>query len=287
MTNKISLIKEFFIQQKELDMPDIICSPTFDIDFFYENILKKKLSYTTTKTLQNKVADAKLIKEDYSNLIPVSRLMTIQKDNYSSIEQKKLIQEDDDTKKELINLFKSTRNCTNCHLHKLRTKFVFGSGNACAKIMIIGEAPGHDEDISGLPFVGAAGNLLTKMLSAINLDRKKDVFITNILKCRPPENRQPESLEIVSCLPILKKQIEIIKPQIFLLLGRIAAHTMLDTKEGISSLRQKVHYINNIPAHVTYHPSSLLRNPSNKKYAWEDLQKFKQALKEIKGIYAE
>jgi len=174
--------------------------------------------------------------------------------------------------------------CNACHLASSRKRWVFGAGNAEAMVMVIGEAPGAEEDEQGLPFVGAAGQLLTNMLAAINLDRNKDIFITNVLKCRPPANRSPESTEIQLCTPLLCRQIEIIKPRAILLLGRIAAHAVLGISESIANLRSKVHDYKGIPAMVIYHPAALLRNAQYKRPAWEDLQKF-QALLENLGVY--
>jgi uracil-DNA glycosylase len=178
----------------------------------------------------------------------------------------------------LVNLYNENKSCTACGLAATRRSFVFGSGNAHAHLMIIGEAPGADEDEQGLPFVGKAGELLTKMLGAINLDRKNDVFIANVLKCRPPENRNPESTEILACKHILLSQIDIIKPKIILILGRIAAHCLLDTKASIAVLRTGTHQVAGIPAFVTYHPASLLRNEEYKRPAWEDMQKLSRDL---------
>jgi DNA polymerase len=174
--------------------------------------------------------------------------------------------------------------CTQCHLAQTRKNFIFGAGNAEAPVMVIGEAPGRDEDEQGLPFVGAAGQLLTSMLAAIKLDRNNDVFITNILKCRPPGNRNPESTEIITCLPLLRKQIEIIAPAALLLLGRIAAHTLLDINDSIVKMRGKVFSYQGISTMVIYHPAALLRNAHYKRPAWEDLQQFQQLLASS-GIY--
>lgn len=174
--------------------------------------------------------------------------------------------------------------CTKCPLAKTRKTYVFGEGRADGPVMVIGEAPGADEDDQGLPFVGAAGQLLNSMLAAIGLDRKKNVFIANILKCRPPENRNPESSEIITCLPIIKKQIDIIKPKAILLLGRIAAHSLLSTTDSIAAMRGKTHLYNNIPSMIIYHPAALLRNPEYKRPAWEDLQKFQKLLTDL-GVY--
>lgn len=181
-------------------------------------------------------------------------------------------------------LYLSLQQCQKCDLSRIRRKMVFGAGNAAATVMVIGEAPGEDEDNQGMPFVGLAGQLLTKMLGAIKLDRQKDTFITNILKCRPPGNRNPEDSEILACRPIVEKQIEIIAPKAILLLGRIAAHELLKTKESIAQLRTRLHTYNEIPAVVTYHPAALLRNQQYKKPAWEDLQKLQKILNDM-GVY--
>jgi DNA polymerase len=161
--------------------------------------------------------------------------------------------------------------CQRCALGSTRTKFVFGVGNPNAKVMFVGEAPGRDEDRQGEPFVGAAGQLLNKILAAIEFKRE-DVYIANILKCRPPGNRNPEPLEIASCEPILRRQIELIRPVILCSLGSFAAKTMLGTTEGISKLRGRLHEYRGIPLVPTFHPAALLRNPAWKKPTWEDVQ---------------
>jgi len=184
----------------------------------------------------------------------------------------------------LVDLYREVENCRGCRLGSLRTKMVFGAGKASAPLMVIGEAPGYEEDRQGKPFVGKAGALLTKMLAAINIDRDRDVFITNILKCRPPENRDPDQTETVACIPILKRQIKIINPRAILALGRIAAHGLFNNADSIGKLRAEIHNYNGIPVVVTYHPAALLRNEQHKRPAWEDLKKLQTVLKE-KGIY--
>ncbi len=184
----------------------------------------------------------------------------------------------------LAELYYSLRECTGCSLHGMRKKLVFGAGNAEAPVVIVGEAPGEEDDRKGLPFVGPAGELLTKMLVAIDLDRSKDVFITNVLKCRPPGNRNPESSEIQACNPVFQRQIEIIAPKAILLLGRVAAQEVLKTSEGVRELREKTHDYNGIPCTVTYHPSMLLRNKRFKTFAWEDLKRFREHIRQL-GIY--
>lgn len=184
----------------------------------------------------------------------------------------------------LVELYYEVKNCRGCSLSTTRNNLVFGAGNAAAPVMVIGEAPGRDEDLQGKPFIGKAGALLTKMLAAIQLDREKDVFITNVLKCRPPENRNPNQSEVLACIPVLKRQIAIINPQAILALGRIAAHELLNVTEGIGKLRTESHNYNRIPVIVTYHPAALLRNERYKRPAWEDLQKLQTVLRE-QGIY--
>ena len=169
------------------------------------------------------------------------------------------------------------QNCTKCDLCHSRTQTVFGTGNTHADWLLIGEAPGQPEDEQGEPFVGVAGQLLTEMLRAIGLEREQ-VFIANILKCRPPVNRDPHIDEIKSCRDYWQRQYQLIQPKIILAVGRVAAHTLLDTDETIGKLRGKVHYYNNTPVVVVYHPAYLLRSLSEKRKAWQDLQLAKQTV---------
>lgn len=165
-------------------------------------------------------------------------------------------------------------NCQKCPLGATRRHFVYGEGNPDARAMLIGEAPGAEEDRTGHPFVGEAGKLLDKMLAAIDL-RREDIYICNILKCRPPNNRDPESAEREACLPYLLEQIQVIQPQLILMLGRVAAQTLLQSRLTLEKLRAEVHVFQGIPSYVTYHPAALLRNPNWKRPAWADLQKFR------------
>lgn len=171
-------------------------------------------------------------------------------------------------------------NCQNCALGKTRTKFVFGVGNPNADAMLIGEAPGRDEDLQGEPFVGRAGKLLNDILKAVNFKRE-DVYIANILKCRPPNNRDPLPLEMETCIPYLHKQIELIQPKIILCLGRVAANGLLDKKLSLGQLRESNYEFNGIKVMVTYHPAALLRNPNWKRGCWEDVQKFRKLYDEL------
>jgi len=161
--------------------------------------------------------------------------------------------------------------CRLCPLGKTRHNLVFGDGNPQAKVVFVGEAPGADEDEQGLPFVGRAGQLLTKIIEAMGLSRQ-DVYICNILKCRPPQNRNPLPEEILACEPFLKKQLKIISPRIICALGTFAAKTLLKTEVPISILRGRFHSYEGIKLMPTYHPAYLLRNPSAKKLVWEDVQ---------------
>jgi len=161
--------------------------------------------------------------------------------------------------------------CTRCGLWQTRTNFVFGTGNPHATFMVVGEAPGADEDAQGEPFVGRAGQLLNKILEAIQFKRE-DVYIANILKSRPPNNRKPMPEEVEACLPFLKKQVELIKPRVILCLGLTAAENLLGTTESLGRLRGRVLDYEGIPLMVTYHPAALLRNPAWKRPTWEDVQ---------------
>jgi uracil-DNA glycosylase family 4 len=163
------------------------------------------------------------------------------------------------------------RRCTRCPLHQTAIQGVPGEGNPHARFVVAGEAPGATEDETGRPFVGAAGQLLTKILAAINL-RREDVFICNVIKHRPPGNRNPLPNEIAACSPYLIRQLELIQPGVILALGTFAAQTLLETKESIGKLRGRVHRYHGIPLIVTYHPAALLRNPAWKRPTWDDVQ---------------
>ena len=164
--------------------------------------------------------------------------------------------------------------CTACKLHPTRTQTVFGCGNPDARVLFIGEAPGRNEDEQGLPFVGRAGQLLTDILRAIRFERD-EVYICNILKCRPPENRDPERDEADACEPFLRRQLAIIQPHLICCLGRHAAMTLLDTRASLRSLRETVHFYQGIPVMATFHPAALLRNPHWKRDTWEDVRKLR------------
>jgi DNA polymerase len=173
-------------------------------------------------------------------------------------------------------------NCTKCPLYKTATKPVPGQGSPTAELVCVGEAPGENEDKSGLAFVGQAGQLLTKILAAINLQRE-DVFICNVLKHRPPGNRNPMPQEVEACSPYLVRQLEVIRPKVIVAFGTFAAQTLLETKLSIGKLRGSVHKYYGIPLIVTYHPAALLRNPAWKRPTWEDVQLARRILDRAAG----
>lgn len=180
---------------------------------------------------------------------------------------------------DLAKLEKTVSGCIACPLHASRTQTVFGVGQPGAKVLFIGEAPGRDEDLRGEPFVGRAGRLLDKILAAVDLQRK-DVYITNVLKCRPPHNRDPQETEVRECERYLKRQIELIQPTLICALGRIAAQWLLQTNAPLSALRTGEYYYEGIRILPTYHPAALLRNPAFKKPTWEDFKQLKALLNE-------
>jgi DNA polymerase len=161
--------------------------------------------------------------------------------------------------------------CTKCRLCEGRANTVPGEGPANARLVVVGEGPGRREDETGRPFVGAAGELLTKILAAIDLPRDQ-VYICNIVKCRPPENRQPLYDEIATCLPYLHRQIELLKPKVILAMGNTAAQSLLDTKQSLGAMRNRLHRFRGVPVIVTYHPAALLRNPNWKRPTWDDVR---------------
>jgi len=177
----------------------------------------------------------------------------------------------------LADVRKELGDCKRCKLHQTRRTIVFGEGNERATLMFIGEGPGYDEDVQGRPFVGKAGQLLTKIIESINLPRE-DVYIANIIKCRPPQNRNPEPDEIESCNPFLMKQIRVIQPKIICALGAFAAQTLLKTDTKITALRGKFFELEGIKVIPTYHPAFLLRNPERKREVWEDMKKIAEWL---------
>ena len=182
--------------------------------------------------------------------------------------------------KSLEELRAAIGDCRRCKLWPGRTHLVFGVGNPKAKLMFIGEGPGRDEDLQGVPFVGRAGQLLTDIITKGMGLRREEVYIANVVKCRPPENRNPESDEVTSCEPFLKKQIDLVRPKIIVALGKFAVQTLLQSKAPITKLRGQWHSYHGIKLMPTFHPAYLLRNPADKKLVWEDIKKVIQELRD-------
>lgn len=179
----------------------------------------------------------------------------------------------------LAEVAKEASGCTECRLSKTRSEVVFGSGNPNADLMFIGEGPGAEEDRQGLPFVGPAGELLTKIIEAIGLTRE-EVYIANIVKCRPPQNRDPQEDEAAACRTFLERQVEFVRPRVIVALGRVAAQNLLDSKAPLGRLRGEWHSFKGVPVRATYHPAALLRNASWKRPTWEDMQVVRDRLSE-------
>jgi uracil-DNA glycosylase family 4 len=178
---------------------------------------------------------------------------------------------------DLATLERFLAGCPRCKLSGSRTRIVFGAGNPGADLMFVGEAPGREEDEQGLPFVGAAGGLLTKIIEAMGTTRD-DVYIVNTVKCRPPENRNPEPDEVAACRPFLEEQIRLVAPRVIVTLGTFAAQAILGTDEPISQLRGRWHVAHGARVMPTYHPAFLMRSPKHKKEVWEDMQKVRDRL---------
>ena len=197
----------------------------------------------------------------------------LQLKNYSIIvdnSQKK--KKSESNSHDLVSFRDEIKNCLKCDLGKTRKNFVFGVGDFNASLLLVGEAPGEQEDLSGEPFVGRAGKLLDKMLTAINRSRENDVFICNVLKCRPPDNRDPSKEEISKCEPYLVNQIDLIQPKLIVALGRVAGKTLLGVDKSLKDMRNTIHSYHGTNLIVTYHPAALLRNSNWKPDAWNDFK---------------
>lgn len=177
----------------------------------------------------------------------------------------------------LTQLSTSVRDCTQCSLHRGRTQVVFGTGDPSADLVFVGEAPGRDEDLQGEPFVGKSGQLLTRIIEAIGF-RRDQVYILNVVKCRPPDNRNPTPDEVAACRPILQAQLDCLKPRVICAMGAFAAQSLLQTDERISRLRGRFHMLGTIQVMPTYHPAYLLRNPQEKRAVWQDMQAVQRVL---------
>jgi len=248
-------IKNALILQKEI-FGDVLFENTQSLTQILEELASNSLTQPPPQPIKQEVAPNIISTPNVVNEKPMkAKKKDTQWSGSKSIEE----------------LYNYIHNCENCALSKTRNKLVFGTGNPEAKLMIIGEGPGADEDEQGLPFVGRAGKLLTDILKAINFSRE-EVFIANIVKCRPPGNRVPASEEMEECIPYLHKQIELIKPKFILCLGSTSGQAILETKGTLGSMRQKTFEKFGATVLVTYHPAALLRNPNWKKDTWEDVK---------------
>lgn len=231
--------------------------------------------------LQKEIFGDELYQISFHNNKSITKSLTNNSETLPSIETEISVKENEFWKAEnLDELYQMICHCQKCSLGKTRNKFVFGKGNPDADVLVIGEGPGADEDIKGEPFVGRAGQLLTDILKAINFSRD-EVYIANIIKCRPPGNRTPLPSEMETCIPYLLKQIELIKPKLILCLGLTAAQGLLKKKDTLSNFRGKVFEFANAKVMVTYHPAALLRNPNWKRDCWEDVKKFRKLFDEL------
>jgi DNA polymerase len=241
------------------------------------------MSKSTKKEIINTLTLQKEIFGDELFISKRKRNTAVVKEPTSLFEEPALFSEQKENwekTKSLDELGKIICDCTKCRLHSGRNKFVFGTGNPNADVLVIGEGPGAEEDKQGLPFVGRAGKLLTDMLKAIKFERE-EVYIGNVVKCRPPENRTPLPDEMETCIPYLKKQCDLIKPRLILCLGLTAAKGLLKKRESLGELRKNIFDYEGAKVIVTYHPAALLRNPNWKKDCWEDLKKFRKLYEEL------
>lgn len=271
--NKGNIIKDTENYVKNLDKYHI---KNFYVDNGIENsngeiITNKEIGEILGEDI-NKVSDKKI---EYKKTL---RESLTEVDLFGNVTVKKENWEYSATVSELNSLI---CDCLKCSLGQTRTKFVFGVGNPDADVVLVGEAPGADEDAQGEPFVGRAGQLLNKILEASGFKRE-EVFICNILKCRPPGNRNPMPDEIEKCEPYLKMQLQLIKPKLILALGKFAAETLLNLRMPLNKMRGNIHYYNGIKTMVTFHPAALLRNPQWKRPTWDDMIQFRKLYDDLK-----
>lgn len=238
-----------------------------------------EIEKVNTQSVENEAPEPKVTKKKPENVVVKDKSAVAEIDIFGNENIKR---EEWEFAETLDELNAKINTCMKCGLGKLRNNFVFGVGNPNADVVVIGEAPGADEDAQGEPFVGRAGQLLNKILEATGFKRE-DVFILNILKCRPPGNRNPEPDEAELCRPYLDKQLKLINPKLVLLLGKVASETLLKTKEPLNKLRGKVHDYKGWKLMITFHPAALLRNPNWKRPTWEDMQQFKALYEEMTG----
>ena len=239
------------------------------IDLFYRDRFPQQYASVSEEiTLPKPVQEPQPAKLTGATPLPASRLNVLTRvSDVSLFDSMNKIADDS-----LPRILADIGDCTRCKLHRGRTKLVFGDGNPDAQLVFVGEGPGRDEDAQGLPFVGRAGKLLNQMIEAMGLQRK-DVYICNVVKCRPPENRTPEKDEVEICSPFLLRQLDAIAPKVIVCLGSVAAQTLLETNRGISHFRGEWLEFRGRKLMATYHPAYLLRNPSAKGEVWKDLQK--------------
>jgi uracil-DNA glycosylase len=257
----------------------------FGDELFEENIINRR---TRIEKPKKEISEPKVqYKQEAKNVekddIELDKLELVKIEEEKIKEEEGLFEERKEEWEKAENLEilnKLICNCTKCQLSENRNKFVFGSGNPDADVLVIGEGPGADEDKQGLPFVGRAGKLLTDILKAIKFSRE-EVYIANIVKCRPPGNRTPLPAEMDTCLPYLKKQIDLIKPKLILCLGLTAAQGLLKKRESLTKMRGQIFEMSGVKIMVTYHPAALLRNPNWKGPCWEDVQKFRKLYDEM------
>lgn len=190
---------------------------------------------------------------------------------------------EDERRRQLAEIERAVRSCTECKLHTTRTNAVPGVGNINPLVMVIGEGPGADEDAQGIPFVGRAGHYLDKWLEAISMSRKENVYIANIVKCRPPGNRDPQPDEATACTPFLERQVELVRPRVILTVGRIASRYMTGLDETMGRLRERTYTYRGIPLVATYHPSAVLRNQILRRPVWEDMKRVRAILDAAQG----
>lgn len=238
-----------------------------------------EIAKVSIQSVENEVPKPKVIKKRPESVVVKDKSAVAEIDIFGNENIKR---EEWEFAESLDELNAKINTCMKCGLGKLRNNFVFGVGNPNADVVVIGEAPGADEDAQGEPFVGRAGQLLNKILEATGFKRE-EVFILNILKCRPPGNRNPAPEEADLCRPYLDKQLKLINPKLLLLLGKVASETLLKTKEPLNKLRGKVHDYKGWKLMITFHPAALLRNPNWKRPTWEDMQQFKALYEEMTG----
>ncbi len=308
---QVVYLQELGVENFEVDLPEVSFKPNSEIQSPKSDISQEKLERFVPTEILKKVADespkveneqAKTARLSLLESTKLSRLPSLPKRNdyqFNKTEPAREIEMPAKQVEEMPSLFGDTTqslpessetieeirldigNCTRCPLHEGRTKIVHSTGNFSADLMFVGEAPGADEDASGLPFVGRAGQLLTKIIEGIGMKRE-DVLIGNINRCRPPANRQPTLPEAHTCRPFLMREIAVVRPKIIVVMGNTAMKNLLDTKEGITKLRGEFQDYFGVKVMPTFHPAYLLRDPRKKREVWEDMKKVRDELNRLK-----